>query len=489
MKKPAYPLLLLAALAGCNGPAAQQPGNASPNAGAAAAPAAPGLVQARVFVTAQGTADRLAPKPAVAFVAKSQPEEHVAAIIVDYKKPYQTVVGIGGAFTDAAAETFYKLPKDKQQELLTAYFDREKGLGYSLGRTSIHSCDFSSASYTYVADGDSALKTFSIDHDRQYRLPFIQAALKVAGPLTMFVSPWSPPAWMKSNRSMLHGGKLLPAYRHAWARYYTRFVAEYEKAGVPIWGLTVQNEPMAAQTWESCEYTGEEEKDFVKGFLGPELHRAGYARLKLMIWDHNRGLMFQRAQNAYDDPEAAKYIWGTAFHWYVGNHFDNVRQVRDAFPDKHLFFSEGCLYPFDLAKVDEWHWGETYGESLVNDFQNGAEGWTDWNLIVDEKGGPNHVQNYCFAPVVADTRTGKVHYMSSFYYLGHFSRFVRPGARRLACTSTVDELQATSFRNPDGSLATVVLNKTNQPVVFQLWMAGKAARTTAPAHSILTLVQ
>ena len=446
--------------------------------------------QAEVYLTAQGTSNRLTRQAPVAFeaVPGGQPGEHTLTLYVDPKHAFQTMQGIGGAFTDAAAETFYKLPKAKQEELLTAYFDPEKGNGYSLGRTHIHSCDFSSESYTYIQDGDTTLNTFSIDHDRQYRLPFIKAALAKAGKITMYVSPWSPPAFMKTNGSMLHGGKIKPEYRRAWARYYSKFIKAYEQEGVPIWGLTVQNEPMAAQTWESCEYTGEEEASFVKNFLGPELEKSDLSRLKLMIWDHNRTLMYQRAAAVYNDPAAAKYVWGTAFHWYLEDAFQNVQLVHDAFPDKHLLFSEGCLYPFDLAKVDEWHWGETYGTAIINDLNNWTEGWTDWNLIVDEKGGPNHVQNYCYAPVVADTRTGQVHYMSSFYYLGHFSKFVRPGARRIACSSFSDELLTTAFRNTDGKIVVVAMNKTGEKLDYQVVVAGKAAKSTIPAHAIVSLI-
>ena len=289
-------------------------------------------------MTAKATADRLSKKETLDVAPLDQPDEHVATIILDKDKTFQTVVGIGGALTDASAETFYKLPEAKQLEILTAFFDREKGNGFSLGRTNIHSCDFSSSSYTYAeVPGDTELKSFTIQHDLKYKIPFIKAAMAKAGKdFVVYASPWSPPAWMKTNNDMLHGGKLRPEYNQTWANYFVRFVQEFEKAGVPIWGLTVQNEPMAVQPWESCIFTAAEERDFVKHHLGPALEQAGLSRVKLMIWDHNRGLMYQRAKAVYDDPEAAKYVWGTGFHWYVGDHFENVRLVHDAWPDKAL---------------------------------------------------------------------------------------------------------------------------------------------------------
>jgi glucosylceramidase len=444
-----------------------------------------------VWVTAQSTNERLASRGPVDLEPMPQPEEAVPTVIVDPAKTFQAIEGIGGALTDASAETWAKLPPEAQQRVLEAYFDPVRGNGYSLARTHINSCDFSSEGYAYDAQaGDVELRAFTIEHDRRFRLPFIKAALARAGAaVKIFASPWSPPAWMKTNNDMLQGGRVKPEYRDAWARYFVRFVQEYEKEGVPIWGLTVQNEPMASQTWESCLFSGPEERDFVRDHLGPALERAGLSRVKLMIWDHNRGILYQRAKAVYDDPAAARYVWGTAFHWYVGDHFDNVRVTHEAWPDKPLVMTEGTPANFSRAALAEWKWGEVYGRSLMHDLGNGASGWTDWNVLLDEQGGPNHLRNYCLAPVHADTRSGQLTFTSSYYYLGHFSRFVRPGARRVAATSNDDDLLAVAFANPDGRLATVIMNATANGKDVLLWMDGRAARTRSPAHSILTLVR
>jgi len=392
--------------------------------------------------------------------------------------------------TDASAETFYKLPADQRREILTAYFDPQKGIGYSLGRTHIHSCDFSSESYTYVKDGDQRLDSFDISPDLKHRIPFIKEALATAGKnnFTLYASPWSPPAWMKDNNNMLHGGKLKPEYYESWARYYGKFIHAYEKAGVPIWGLSVQNEPLAVQTWESCNYSAEEERDFVKNYLGPALRKDGLSDKKIIVWDHNRSFMFQRASVILDDPAAAKYVWGVGFHWYVDDSFENVKRVQEAYPKTHLLFTEGCNGPFDLGKINDWQWGETYGKSMLHDFNNGVEGWTDWNVLLDETGGPNHVQNFCFAPIHADTKTGKLYYMDSYYYIGHFSKFIHPGAKRISSSSSTDKLQTTAFLNPDGTIAVVVLNLSDQAQPFNFSVNGKSAKSTSPAHSIITLV-
>ena len=239
---------------------------------------------AEVYLTAKDTEQRLAKVGKIEFDDKFSPIEKEQSIFIDPSKTFQTILGIGGALTDASAETFYKLAGDKQQEIMTAYYDAQSGIGYSLGRTHIHSCDFSSESYTYVKDGDKELKSFDIAHDLKYRIPFIKRAIATAGTnFTLFISPWSPPAWMKDNDSMLHGGKLKPEYYESWARYYGKFIHAYEKEGIPVWGLTVQNEPLASQTWESCIYTAEEERNFVKNYLGPALRKAGLKDKKIII--------------------------------------------------------------------------------------------------------------------------------------------------------------------------------------------------------------
>jgi len=455
----------------------------------------PGSVKkAIIYTTAENTDLRLSQNQEVLFVDYGQPIETQPCIFVDPKKTFQTCIGIGGALTDASAETFYKLSDEQQKEILQQYFDNKKGIGYTLARTTINSCDFSSESYTYVAANDTSLKTFSIAHDFKIRIPFIKQANKVTGnKLSLFVSPWSPPAWMKDNNSMVRGGKLLPEFYQSWANYYVKFIKAYEAAGIPIWGLSMQNEPMATQSWESCIYTAEEERDFIKNYLGPTLKKAGLSGKKLIAWDHNRDLMYQRANTLFSDAEAAKYIWGIGFHWYEswtggGKIFDNVQRVHEAFPDKNLIFTEGCAESFNMDKINDWQWGEMYGRSMINDFNNGTVAWTDWNVLLDEKGGPNHVGNYCFAPVHANTNTGQIYYLNSFYYIGHFSKFIRPGAKRIISSSSRGQLLTTAFLNTDGQIIVVVMNQSKDKIAFLLWIDGKASEIVSLPHSIQTMV-
>ncbi len=447
-----------------------------------------------VYTTAENSNLRLTQTAVLNFSPYGQPFETEPAVFVDPNKKFQTFVGVGGALTDASAEVFAKLPKNRQQELLEKYYDVNKGIGFSLARTNIHSCDFSSDSYTYVKENDTELKSFSVSHDQQYRIPLIKQAIAAAGgKLPMFVSPWSPPGWMKDNKDMLHGGKLLPAYYQSWANYYIKFIKTYQEIGIPIWALSVQNEPMAKQTWESCNYSAEEETNFIKNYLGPTLVKSGLGDKKLIAWDHNRDLLYQRASAVLNDPAAAKYVWGIGFHWYEswtggGNLYDNVRLVNEAFPNTHLMFTEGCVEKYDATRVKEWRYGEIYGRAMINDFNNGTVAWTDWNILLDAKGGPNHVGNFCFAPVHADTKTGELTYLNSFYYIGHFSKFIRPGAKRIISSASRGQILTTAFQNTNGSIVVVVMNPSNDNIPYHMSIGSKAVEVTSLPHSIQTLV-
>jgi len=457
-------------------------------------PISPEGREVKVYATADNSNQRLTATETVPFTHFGQPLETQICVFVDPAKRFQTMLGIGGALTDAAAETFAKLPAPKQQEILKAYFDVKDGIGYTLARTNIHSCDFSSSSYTYINEGDKELQSFSISHDKQFRIPFIKQAQQAAGgKLTIFASPWSPPAFMKDNNNMLHGGKLKPEFYQAWANYYTKFIKAYQQEGVPVWGLTIQNEPMATQTWESCVYSAEEERDFLKNYLGPTMKRAGLSDKKIIAWDHNRDLIYQRAETILGDPKAAGYVWGIGFHWYEpwsGSDpmFDNVKLVHESFPEKNLIFTEGCADSFKPERLKDWKLGEQYGRSMINDFNNGAVGWTDWNILLDETGGPNHVKNFCFAPVHADTKTGELIYTNSYFYIGHFAKFIRPGAKRIASAASRSQLLSTAFINPDGKVAVVVMNQSDKKISYYLWLQGQAAPINSLPHSIQTLV-
>jgi glucosylceramidase len=419
-------------------------------------------------------------------LANGTEESLLPSLWVDPSRQFQRLEGFGAAFTEAAAVTWQKLSAGRKQQVLEDYFSSSTGHGYRFCRVHMNSCDFALGNYAHVdLPGDTDLQSFTIERDQQALLPFIKAARAVAGEtIQLLVSPWSPPAWMKTNNHMNHGGSLRAEYRQAWARCYVRFIQAYESEGVPVWGVSVQNEPAATQRWDSCIYTAGEERDFVRDFLGPELELAGLGHVRIVIWDHNRDLMVERASVIYSDPEAAKYVWGTGFHWYGENHFDHVQLVHDAWPDKQLIFTEGCQE--GGPHIGSWDLGERYACSIINDMNRWTVGWIDWNLVLDEHGGPNHVGNYCSAPIIIDTANDSLMHQSSYYYIGHFARFVKPGAHRVLCAASRQDLETTAFVNPDSTTVVVVMNRTQQAIRFNLRTTGYKAVTELPPRSIAT---
>jgi glucosylceramidase len=447
-------------------------------------------------VTSAPGAERFAARPLGAFEPAVQPPETDIDVFVDTTRRFQEVFGFGGAVTDAVAEVHATLAPSAQQAFLAAYFDPRAGLGYSVLRTTIHSSDFGSRSYTYVRDGDTALASFSIAPDLKLRVPLLRAALAAARThgtdVRVFASPWSAPAWMKSNGSMVGGGTLLPAYRDTWARYVVKFVQAYEGAGVPLWGLSVQNEPMAKQTWESMVFTAEDETRYLADHLGPALRAAGLGSRKIIVWDHNRDLLPQRAAHILSDPKARPYVWGVGYHWYetwAGGEpmHANVAAVHEAWPDVNLLMTEGCIEKFDAARLQDWANGERYASQMIADLNAGACGWVDWNMLLDSRGGPNHKDNFCFAPLHAGS-DGQLVFTPIYTAIGHFSRYIRPRAHRVSAATSRSTLAATAFRNADGTLAVVVMNRSDAPQRYRLFIDRREVAVEIPARAFQTVI-
>lgn len=439
----------------------------------------------KVIQTSKTTKDRLTQKQSLQLGLEST--ENVT-LTVNLDKTFQSIIGFGGAFTEAAAYTLARMQPQKRQEIVKKYFDREEGLGYNLGRVHINSCDFALSNYTYVEENDTELKTFDISHEKRWVFPFIKDAIKARnGKISLLASPWSPPAWMKTNGEMNNGGQLIPKYRKTWAQYYAKYIKAMSSEGFDIFAITVQNEPSAVQTWDSCIYSAKEEGHFVRDYLGPVLKKEGLSYVKIYIWDHNRDIIVERAKVVLDDPQAAKYIYGVANHWYVSEAFENLSKVHEMYPDKHILFSEGCQE--GGLHLDSWLTGERYARNMIGDFNNWQEGWLDWNLILDETGGPNHVGNYCDAPIIADTKTGKIHYNSSYYYIGHFSKYVKPGAKRIEVRLLGNTtIKSVGFVNEDGSISLIVMNETDKDERFQVEIKREFIQYSLKAHSIVTFL-
>jgi len=437
------------------------------------------------YITSKGTGQKVEKVKISHLITTKAPE--TPSIKIYKNKIHQEILGFGGAFTESSASIYDKLNTKNKKEIIQAYFG-PRGNNYTMGRTHINSCDFSLGNYAYCdTPGDVELKNFSISRDRKMLIPFIKDAIEESGaPIQIMASPWSPPAWMKTNEQMNHGGKLKKEFRDVWAMYYCEYIKAYEEEGVPIWGISVQNEPNATQIWDSCTYSSEDERDFIRDYLGPALESRNLLDKKVIIWDHNRDTMLERARIILNDIEASKYVWGTGFHWYNGDHFDAVQRVHDEFPDKELIFTEGCQE--GGPHIGSWDLGERYATSIINDLNRWTVAWIDWNLILDETGGPNHVSNYCSAPIIVDTRSQDIIYQSSYYYIGHFSRFIKRGDKIIKCENETDNLLALSSVNDSGVTTTIVLNKENTQKSFTYKNEETALHLSIPPRSIATLI-
>lgn len=441
----------------------------------------------QMVLTARDTEDRLTAKDPV--VLKSEALMESGAVVeIDPARTFQTIVGFGGSFTESAAFALSKMSPEKRSEAIKAYFDPKSGHGYTLCRTHINSCDFALDNYSYdETAGDTALKNFDISRDKKLLIPLIKDAMAVPGAdFKILSSPWSPPGWMKTNGEMNHGGSLKPEYRDVWALYYTKYIKAYKNEGIDIWAITVQNEPAAVQVWDSCIWSAQEEGQFVRDHLGPALQREGVEATKLLVWDHNKDIMFERVEPILSDAAAAKYVWGIGIHWYSGDNFDNLDKVHKAWPDKHILHTEGCQE--GGVHLNHWKPAERYGHDIIGDLNNWTVGWIDWNMVLDEHGGPNHVGNFCDAPIIADATQNKLIYQGSYYYLGHFSRFIRPGAVRIGSVVSNPALETTAFKNTDGKIVITCMNRTDEAISFAVKISGQWARLNSPAHSMMTLI-
>lgn len=304
----------------------------------------------------------------------------------------------------------------------------------------------------------------------------------------LMLSPWSPPAYMKSNGSKNGGGRLLPEYRARWADYLCRYVAAYRARGLDVFALSPQNEPNAAQSWDSCCYSPAEERDFIRDFLSPALCRHGLGDVTVTVWDHNKERLFDRVDAICSDARANEAVGAAGFHWYSGDHFQALELVARKYPDKLLIFTEGCIEYSRCERDAQLQNARRYAEELIGGFNAGLNAFLDWNILLDSDGGPNHKGNYCDAPVMATPDFDGLRRNLSYYYLGHFSRYVRPGALRLGVTRFGDALGFAAFRNPDGGVAAVALNRTGNPLDFTLRVGGSLCALRCPGDAISTIL-
>lgn len=430
---------------------------------------------------------------------RPEPDSQETGILNLYDEvEYQEILGFGGAFTEATALNLTRMSPEMRRRVMELYFDREKGIGYSFCRSTINSCDFSEDFYTYDdVEGDFALEHFDISHDRETIIPAIREAQEMAEELLVYASPWSPPAWMKTNGKMSKGGKLKQDCQDVWARYVARYLQEYQKEGIHIWGVTVQNEAKAEQGWESCFYTAGEERDYVTGYLKPALEKMGLGDRKIFFWDHNKERVVDRALETLCSQSARDCFDGIAVHWYSGDHFSALDVAHRLFSDKFIISSEQCT---GKGKRPEES-GEKYAHDMIGNLNNWANAWVDWNMLLDEDGGPDHWKDeqkssglkedeiwVGESPIVYDRKKEELDIRSSYYYMGHFSKFIRRGAKRIGSSVYDSAIETCAFLNRDGSIACVALNRTDEDKKVTLRYKKETADTVLKAHSIVTFL-
>lgn len=435
------------------------------------------------------------------------------------EQQFQEIEGFGGAITEASAHLLMKLPAAERQKVLNAYFG-DSASAYNLVRLHINSCDFSLSSYAYVDSGDTNLSTFSLAPDRDDIIPIAKQAQDIAGEeLRFLASPWTAPPWMKDNKAWF-GGRLLPKYYDLWAQYFVKYAQAYEVEGIPIWGFTVENEPLGNDAnWESMHFSPEETGDFVKNHLGPQLKASGLHQ-QVLVYDQNRGSELEEWSEALlGDPELDEFIYGTAVHWYTSTFKwfpESLQKTHALAPHKAIWNTEACVD----AEVPHWQddawywqkeatdWGYTwaaeedkpdhpkyvpvyrYARDIIGCLNNQVSAWIDWNIVLDRQGGPNHASNWCVAPVIADTSSGETYFTPLYEVLRHFSHFIKRGAVRIGHQAQLPEgLHLCALMNPNGEIVLPVLNTTSKSVSLNYQLKGyqDLSLEIAPA-SLQTLV-
>jgi glucosylceramidase len=451
-------------------------------------------------------------------IEESKTAESAIAIKIKPEEKFQKILGFGGSFTESSAYLLNKLSKENRTKILKAYFS-EEGANYSFTRTHINSCDFSLGQYSYapVAD-DMELANFSIKEDMDDIVPMIQEAQKISKDgFKIISSPWTAPPWMKDNKTWV-GGKLLPKYNDTWALFFSKYLTEYKKQGIDIWGITVENEPHGnGNNWESMLFSPKEMTDFVEFHLGPKLAKDGYGHIKILGYDQNRAGLKEWVDEMYRSETSSKYFAGTAIHWYESTYDyfpDALQYAHNKRPDKYIIETEGCVdSEIPKWKDDQWYWSKEatdwgwdwasekdkhlhpkyapvfrYAGDIIGCLNNHVDGWIDWNMVLDKQGGPNWFKNWCVAPVIVSPETDEVYFTPLYHTMAHFSKFIRPDAVRIGFENPDKDLMVTAAQNPDGSVAAILFNPTETPKTIALSLQERVVNVTISPKAIQSVL-
>lgn len=399
---------------------------------------------------------------------------------------HQKIEGFGGAITDAAAYVYAQMSEEQKAQLIEQYFSPEK-MKYGMVRIHMDSCDFATEMYEAMSDkDDTELVSFSFERTEKYILPMLVDAQKTAGKqLQLMLSPWSPPSFMKTNGKRVDGGSLKTEYYGMWARYICRYIKEFQDRGFCVKRISLQNEAKAVQTWDSCVYTAEQEKIFLRDFMYPELQKNDMKEVEVFIWDHNKERIYERAMQTIDD-STKSMVDGIAFHWYSGDHFEALALVQKAFPKLKLIISESCIEYTKFGAKDQLKNAQRLSHEIIGDLNHGMCAFYDWNLLLDETGGPNHVGNLCHAPFLYDREKKELIPQLIAQYFYHFSHYIEAEAIRIAATKYTDKIDVSAFENTDGSIAVILLNRSDEDIPIVLRMKEKVLKMEVKAGTIVS---
>lgn len=406
-------------------------------------------------------------------------ENQVVNIYPEFR--HETFEGFGGAITESAGYVYSLMNDEQKKKVIETYFSKEK-MNYRLVRIPMDSCDFSLGLYEAMSDPeDFELKSFSFERTEKYILPMLEDAKKAAGgDLKLMLTPWSPPAFMKTNGERVRGGKLKQEYRKLWAEYICRYIQEFKNRGFEVQRISVQNEPKAVQTWDSCLFTAEEEKSFLRDFLYPAFIAHGFGEIEVFIWDHNKERIYERVRDTVDE-DTRKMISGAAFHWYSGDHFEGLELVHKLYPELKLIMSESCL---EYSIFDEKNIESVTNKlchEILGDLGHGMCAFYDWNLLLDEKGGPNHVGNYCHAPFLYDTQKKELLPQKTQEQYELFSHYILPGSVRVETTKFTEQIDTVAYLTPEDKIVLMLLNKAKEPQAVNIRLKNYTGSLLLPA--------
>ncbi len=396
---------------------------------------------------------------------------------VDANQAFQSILGLGSSLEHSTCYNISKLPKARQEAVIESIVDPEKGIGMNLMRICIGTPDFTASPwYSYddmpAGQTDPEIKHFSIEKDREYVLPILKMALRQNPKLVFFASPWSPPAWMKTNNNLC-GGRMDPKHFRSLARYLVKFIEAYEAEGIKIQAITPQNEPdYFPNSYPTCGWSPELQRDFIRDHLGPEFQQSGVAA-KIWCFDHNFNFL-RFPTTILRDPEAAQYVDGTGFHHYEGKP-SAMTTLHKRFPGKHIYFTEGSVFGIEGAG------------QIIAFLRNWAKSYNAWVTIIDHKSEPNPGPHSCSPTcIVLNSDDLTLKYNFDYYMYGQFMKFIQAGAVRIESNLPSKSLPNVALRNPDGTIVLVVANLKPSKASFDVEWKGSHLTAEIAGHSVAT---